>query len=373
MSSTETELPPNFQFHDGGLFVRTPDLIYSEGEMSTRYIDPDKMIVEDLKLLVIEPFVSLHVEHADNENYGNISNVVAAQSEVSSHVLERGGIYKLEEGRITSEGARVADELGDEYERSNKRTDNQTTPHRHFLCLSQGGESGNSDMVLFSATLTIAELPHSGYSQGQAKSSGSGNTSSKAQRDGNGPTASQIYKQLHTRKEGLEMLRAAGPGTGRVADLADIIFPFAITYTVHHSGAPVVTLVATSKENAAQLGAKVDDDALFLQAARRVNKKGTVYALGNGSEAYYEQHTPARQSLRTTSYTPSVISQMEARLKKAEEELHVARGSLRKLEEEVHATREELKSTSEKLGRRIASLEALIKASSSHHTPLPCT
>lgn len=43
-----------------------------------------------------EPFVSLHVEHADNENYGNISNVVAAQSEVSSHALERGGICKLE-------------------------------------------------------------------------------------------------------------------------------------------------------------------------------------------------------------------------------------------------------------------------------------
>jgi len=34
--------------------VRTPDLIYSEGEMSTRYIDPDKMIVEDLKCKVIE-------------------------------------------------------------------------------------------------------------------------------------------------------------------------------------------------------------------------------------------------------------------------------------------------------------------------------
>jgi len=79
-----------------------------------------------------------------------------------------------------------------------------------------------------------------------------------------------------------------------------------------------------------------------------------------------------RHSARAT-YTPSVLSQMEARLKKSEDELHSTTASLKKFEEEVHATREELKATKEELSTRIASLEALITASSSSRTPPPCT
>ena len=70
---------------------------------------------------------------------------------------------------------------------------------------------------------------------------------------------------------------------------------------------------------------------------------------------------------------PSVLFQMEARLKKSEDELHSATASLKKSEEEVHTTREELKATKEELSARIVSLEALITASSSSRTPPPFT
>jgi len=63
---------------------------------------------------------------------------------------------------------------------------------------------------------------------------------------------------------------------------------------------------------------------------------------------------------------------MEARLKKSEDELHIATASLKKSEEEVHATREELKVSKEELSTRIASLEALINASSSSYTTPLC-
>ena len=126
------------------------------------------------------------------------------------------------------------------------------------------------------------------------------------------------------------------------------------------------------KLSASQSGAQIEDDVLFLEAVGGVNKKGTVYGLGSESEAYYERPTSVRHSARAT-YAPSVLSQMEARLKKSEDELHIATASLKKSEEEVHATREELKATEEELRTRIASLEALINASSSSRTPPPCT
>ena len=124
--------------------------------------------------------------------------------------------------------------------------------------------------------------------------------------------------------------------------------------------------------SASQSGAQIEDDVLFLEVVGGINKKGTVYGLGSESKAYYERPTSTRHSARAT-YCPSVISQMEARLKKSENELHIAMASLKKSKEEVHATKEELKATKEELSTRIASLEALINASSSSRTPPPCT
>ena len=68
------------------------------------------------------------------------------------------------------------------------------------------------------------------------------------------------------------------------------------------------------KQSASQSGAQIEDDVLFLKAVGGFNKKGTVYGLGSESEAYYERPTLARQFARAT-YTPSVLFQMEARLK----------------------------------------------------------
>ena len=78
-------------------------------------------------------------------------------------------------------------------------------------------------------------------------------------------------------------------------------------------------------------------------------------------------------SSETTSYTSSLLSQMKVCLKNLEEELHVAWFSLRKYGEEALAAREQLKATNEELSTMIASLEALIRASSSHLTLPSCT
>ncbi|KAJ8420986.1 hypothetical protein Cgig2_001816 [Carnegiea gigantea] len=69
------------------------------------------------------------------------------------------------------------------------------------------------------------------------------------------------------------------------------------------------------KHNASQSGTQIDDDKLFLQTVGGKNKKGTVYGLGTESEAYFPG-SAHHFSLVTTTYTPSVVSQMEARLKK---------------------------------------------------------
>jgi len=44
----------NLIFYHGGLFARTPLLVYMEGEMSSCNVDPDLMSVGDLRSIVVE-------------------------------------------------------------------------------------------------------------------------------------------------------------------------------------------------------------------------------------------------------------------------------------------------------------------------------
>ena len=44
----------NLIIYHGGVFVRTPMLVYMEGEMSSCYVDPDMLSVGDLKGIVDE-------------------------------------------------------------------------------------------------------------------------------------------------------------------------------------------------------------------------------------------------------------------------------------------------------------------------------
>ncbi|KAJ8436447.1 hypothetical protein Cgig2_030959 [Carnegiea gigantea] len=88
------------------------------------------------------------------------------------------------------------------------------------------------------------------------------------------------------------------------------------------------------KAIAVQSGIEVDDEELFLQAVGGKNKKGTVYKLRTESEAYYPRF--AHRSASSSSYTPSIVSQMEARLKKI-------KGGTSSYGEELRATREEQK------------------------------
>ncbi|KAJ8444779.1 hypothetical protein Cgig2_011741 [Carnegiea gigantea] len=119
----------NFDFHHGGLFVRTPNLVYIEGEMTSCYLDPDKISVDDLKakvvdigygehrvkklhlrkpnvgfeeafapiendehvryivgLLMNEPSISIYVEHEDDDNW----------LQVEDDVLEQRGLEELD-------------------------------------------------------------------------------------------------------------------------------------------------------------------------------------------------------------------------------------------------------------------------------------
>ncbi|KAJ8431008.1 hypothetical protein Cgig2_017186 [Carnegiea gigantea] len=111
------------------------------------------------------------------------------------------------------------------------------------------------------------------------------------------------------------------------------------------------------KAQASQVGTEVGDDELFLQVISDKNKKGTVYELGAESEAYYPR--PGRCSGPSSSYTPSIVSQMETRLKKSREELQTTG-------EELRATREEQKQQRE----LIASLLARLEGPSSSHSLL---
>ena len=113
------------------------------------------------------------------------------------------------------------------------------------------------------------------------------------------------------------------------------------------------------KAQTSQAGTEVDDNELFLQAVGGKNKKGTVYGLGTESEAYYPRSS--RRSDPSSSYTPSVVSQMETRLQKSEEELQTTR-------EELRATREEQRQQRELIASLLAQLEG---PSSSHSLPSP--
>lgn len=106
---------------------------------------------------------------------------------------------------------------------------------------------------------------------------------------GNRPLASQIFKQLHIRKEETEKV-----------------------FCDNRSKA-VWDKFERLKAQTSQVGTEVDDDELFLQAIGGTNKKGAVYGLRIESEAYYPRS--ARRFASSSSHTPSVVSQIENHLK----------------------------------------------------------
>jgi len=63
---------------------------------------------------------------------------------------------------------------------------------------------------------------------------------------------------------------------------------------------------------AKQVSPSKDDESIF-KAFRGWSEKGTVYGLGNSSNLFYEK--PIKNSnVNKSSYTPSVISQLQAKL-----------------------------------------------------------
>ncbi|KAJ8433407.1 hypothetical protein Cgig2_026671 [Carnegiea gigantea] len=96
------------------------------------------------------------------------------------------------------------------------------------------------------------------------------------------------------------------------------------------------------KLNASQSRDQVNDDELFLQAARGVNNKGLVYGLRNHTQAYYKRVEPSTQSSpsTSTSYTPSMYAQLVSRLQKSEEQLNATSEELTLMKDEVNQTKD---------------------------------
>lgn len=137
-------------------------------------------------------------------------------------------------------------------------------------------------------------------------------------RDNKIPTAAELFEQIHTRKEGNEKVFC----DKRAKSIWDEY--------------------QRLKLDASNLGVEVNNDELFLQAARGVNSKGLVYGLGNQTQAYYERVGPSTQSSASTptTYTPSMYAQIVSRLQKSKEQLNATREELTRTKEEVKQTKD---------------------------------
>jgi len=133
------EASANLIFYHGGLFVRTPTLVYMEGEASSCYVDPDMISVGDLRgivvelgyaehrirrlhlrrpnvafeesllpiesdsdvhylleLLMTESSVSIYVEHEDNDNWANMCDVGDVEPRVENDAVQGEGLEEFD-------------------------------------------------------------------------------------------------------------------------------------------------------------------------------------------------------------------------------------------------------------------------------------
>ena len=70
-----------------------------------------------------------------------------------------------------------------------------------------------------------------------------------------------------------------------------------------------------------------EDDSLFLEAVGGWSEKGTVYGLGNSAALFYKKpanHTTSKKS----SYTPSIVSQLQTKLDSTKTELNSTKNEL---------------------------------------------
>jgi len=76
-----------------------------------------------------------------------------------------------------------------------------------------------------------------------------------------------------------------------------------------------------------QIPPSQEDDSLFLEAVGGWSEKGTVYGLGNSATLFYEKpvnHITSNKS----SYTPSIVSQLQTELDSTKTELNSTKNEL---------------------------------------------
>ncbi|KAJ8423168.1 hypothetical protein Cgig2_023235 [Carnegiea gigantea] len=82
----------NFDSHHEGLFVRTPNLVYVEEEMTSCYLDPDMISVDDIKAKVVDMGYTEHSVrklHLRKPNVGFEEALVPIENDEHVHYIIR--------------------------------------------------------------------------------------------------------------------------------------------------------------------------------------------------------------------------------------------------------------------------------------------
>jgi len=103
-----------------------------------------------------------------------------------------------------------------------------------------------------------------------------------------------------------------------------------------------------------------DDDSLFLEAVGGWSEKGTIYGLGNSANLLYEKPI-TNSTINKSSYTPSVVSQLQAELDSTRTELYSTRNELQQQRASMEDQRRQMEEQQRQLEEQKLRMEAQCK------------
>jgi len=103
-----------------------------------------------------------------------------------------------------------------------------------------------------------------------------------------------------------------------------------------------------------------DDDSLFLEAVGGWSEKGTIYGLGNSANLLYEKPTN-NSTVNNSSYTPSVVSQLQAELDSTRIELHSTKTELQQQRASMEDQQRQMEEQQRQLEEQKLRMEAQCK------------
>lgn len=99
-----------------------------------------------------------------------------------------------------------------------------------------------------------------------------------------------------------------------------------------------------------------EDDSLFLEAIGGWSEKGTVYGLGNSATLFYEKPVHPTTS-KMTSYTPSIVSQLQSELESTKTELTSTKNELQQQRISVEEQRQRVEQQQRQLEQQQRTME----------------